>query len=62
MNKNLNLFKISLLSPVPEEQQPMAEYINLKKYLEKKDNVTMFLNKILIYIKMGNLFKEYHIQ
>jgi hypothetical protein len=33
MNTKINSIKIFLLCPIPDEQKPMNEYINLKKFL-----------------------------
>lgn len=39
MEKKINSIKIFLLCPVPEDQKPITEYIQLKKYLEKKEKI-----------------------
>ncbi len=42
MNTKINSIKIFLLCPIPDEQKPMNEYINLKKFLstEKRNKFT----------------------
>jgi hypothetical protein len=35
MKPTINSIKIYLLCPIPDEQKPITEYINLKKYLNQ---------------------------
>jgi hypothetical protein len=38
MNQKITSIKIFLLCPIPEEQKPIHEYLNLRKYFLKKKN------------------------
>jgi hypothetical protein len=58
MNKKINLIKIFLLCPVPEEQKPINKYLNLKKYLSNNYQNPIFVKKYTtsIQIKLFNFF------
>ena len=65
MNQKLNSIKIFLLCPIPDEQKPISEYINLKKFITEK-RITKFtiLQLSQTYIKkkdevIQNFFKEF---
>jgi hypothetical protein len=67
MTQKINSIKIFLLCPIPDDQKPMNEYINLKKYLVEKskksisssfDNFTNDLKQIFINFFLLIRWKE----
>jgi hypothetical protein len=72
MIQKINPIKIFLLCPIPEEQKPIYEYINMKKFFdktknkefkEKKQNFFLFLNttlsKIFFIIRLKEIEKNF---
>jgi hypothetical protein len=57
MAQKINPIKIFLLCPIPEEQKPIHEYINLKKYFSKKIDLqfkeksqNFFIDQIFLFL------------
>jgi hypothetical protein len=57
MAQKINPIKIFLLCPIPEEQKPIHEYINLKKYFPKKidsqfkeNSPNLFIDRIFLFL------------
>jgi hypothetical protein len=41
MNLKITNIKIFLLCPIPEEQKPIHEYLNLRTYFQKENNLNL---------------------
>jgi hypothetical protein len=69
MIQKINPIKIFLLCPIPEEQKPISEYINLKKYFLKKidsqlkqnsQNMFLFFSRFFLIIRWKEIEKRFN--
>jgi hypothetical protein len=69
MIQKINPIKIFLLCPIPEEQKPIYEYINLKKYFLKKidsqlkqnsQNIFLFFSRFFLIIRWKEIEKRFN--
>jgi hypothetical protein len=58
MNQKINSIKIFLLCPIPDEQKPINDYINFRKYFTKISQPKLPLESLNLFLIILNKIKK----